>query len=65
MKKANMSALAPYHYLKIIFVGVLGYLIFGQSPDNSVYFGYVLIIASGIFLMKHEHKIDKKEKNGD
>ena len=58
-----MSALAPYHYFKIIFVGVLGYLIFGQSPDNAVYFGYLLIISSGIFLMKYEHKIDKKEKN--
>jgi S-adenosylmethionine uptake transporter len=63
MKKASMSALAPYHYFKIIFVGVLGYLIFGQSPDNAVYFGYALIISSGIFLMKYEHKIDKKEKN--
>ncbi|WP_458692970.1 hypothetical protein [Candidatus Bandiella numerosa] len=62
MKKANMSALAPYHYLKITFVGILGYLIFGQSPDNSVYFGYILIIGSGIFLMKHEHKINKREK---
>jgi len=62
MKKANMSSLAPYHYFKIIFVGVLGYLIFGQSPDDSVYFGYILIIGSGIFLMKHEHKINKREK---
>ena len=62
MKKANMSALAPYHYLKIIFVGILGYLAFQQKPDQLVYIGYILIIASGIFLMKHEHSISKSNK---
>lgn len=64
MKKANMSALAPYHYLKIIFVGIMGYLIFGQSPDNTVYYGYIMIIGSGIFLVRHEHKINNMEKMG-
>ena len=63
MKKANMSALAPYHYLKIMFVGILGYIVFQQEPDQLVYIGYILIISSGIFLMKHEHKINKINKN--
>jgi len=54
MKKANMSALAPYHYLKIIFVGVLGYLVFDQKPDPFTYSGYFLIITSGVFIARYE-----------
>jgi drug/metabolite transporter (DMT)-like permease len=60
MKKANMSALAPYHYMKIVFVGILGFLLFDELPDPAVYIGYMLIIGSGIFLMRHEHSLRKK-----
>ena len=56
MKNANMSSLAPYHYLKIIFVGILDYLLFGQQPDHYVVVGYLLIIAAGIYLIKYEDK---------
>lgn len=59
MQKANMSVLAPYHYMKIIFVGILGYVLFKESPDDAVYIGYALIMASGIFLMRYEHNIQK------
>ena len=63
MQKANMSALAPYHYLKIIFVGILGYIMFKQKPDEYVFFGYLLIIGAGTFLMKYEYQMNKKVMN--
>ncbi|WPX96025.1 DMT family transporter [Candidatus Bandiella euplotis] len=62
MQKANMSALAPYHYMKIVFVGILGYLLFNEAPDSTVYMGYALIILAGIFLMKYEHAIQKDKQ---
>ncbi len=62
LKKANMSALAPYHYLKIIFVGILGYIVFKQEPDKLTYIGYIFIISAGIFLIKHEHTVNKVKK---
>ncbi|MFQ3307539.1 MAG: drug/metabolite transporter (DMT)-like permease [Candidatus Midichloriaceae bacterium] len=60
MQKANMSTLAPYHYIKIVFVGILSYLIFGQTLDSNVYAGYLMIIVSGVFLIRHEKNIQKK-----
>ena len=61
MKKANMSDLAPYHYLTIIFVGILGYLVFEQKPDQNVIFGYLLIIGSGVYLIRYEHQVNKRK----
>ena len=63
MKKANMSDLAPYHYLKIIFVGILGYLVFQQKPDQNVIFGYLLIIGAGVYLIRYEHQLNKRKIN--
>lgn len=59
LKIAEMSVVAPFDYSKLVFGGILGYCFFGNVPTISAYIGYVLIIASGIYLLKIE-AADKK-----
>ena len=59
IKKTNMSILAPYHYLNIIFVGIIGCVFFNQSIDNNACLGYIMIISSGIFLIGSKLKKDQ------
>lgn len=59
LKIAEMSAVAPFDYSKLVFGGVLGYCFFNNAPTVSAYIGYALIIGSGIYLLKIEAR-DKK-----
>src|SRR6185369_8034788 len=45
-KLAPASALAPYVYTQLIWVIILGYLVFGQVPNNWTIAGATIVIAS-------------------
>ena len=60
LKIAEMSVVAPFDYSKLVFGGVLGYCFFGTAPSLSAYIGYFLILASGIYLLRHQVKEKRK-----
>ncbi|MBS0236583.1 MAG: DMT family transporter [Proteobacteria bacterium] len=53
-KYADISTVMPFDYSRLIFTGVLGYLVFGELPDEFSYIGYCLIVLSGLYFMQHE-----------
>lgn len=53
---AKVSVAAPFHYTQIIWGVILGYFIFGDVPDLWTLTGAAIIIASGIWLIRHENK---------
>lgn len=62
LKYADLSTVIPFDYSRLIFAGLLGYLLFGETPETGSYFGYALIVISGVYLVKSEAKRRKKIK---
>ena len=51
---APASVLAPFLYQQIIWMVLLGYLVFGDVPDTAVVIGAAIVIASGGYLLYRE-----------
>ncbi len=52
----QVSALAPYRYLELIFATVFGYLLFGEIPGSYVIIGAAIIIPSTLMIALYETK---------
>ena len=55
-KNADVAVTSPFEYTSFIFVGVMGYLFFAEIPGQSVIYGGILIILSGIFSIPAQKK---------
>jgi drug/metabolite transporter (DMT)-like permease len=53
------SLIAPFTYVNMIWATVYGYLVFGQLPDGLSAVGMAIIVASGVGLVLHEHRISR------
>jgi drug/metabolite transporter (DMT)-like permease len=51
---ADASVLAPFSYTQLLWVGILGFLIFGEVPDIWTVTGAVFIVASGLYTAHRE-----------
>jgi drug/metabolite transporter (DMT)-like permease len=56
---APASVLSPYVYTQLIWVIILGYLVFGQVPNNWTIAGATIVIASGLYLLNRERKMGR------
>ena len=54
--RAEASLLAPYNYTKLLWVAVLGYLIFGDIPSLDMWIGAVIIVSAGFYVFYREKK---------
>ena len=59
-KRAPASVLAPFQYLEIISATALGFLIFGDFPDTTTWFGIAIIVASGLYVFHREQKVARQ-----
>ena len=55
-QNAEASRLAPFEYVLIIWVTLLSYLVWSELPDGQTLLGVTLIIGSGIYVVRREHK---------
>ena len=51
---ADASVLAPFSYTQLLWVSILGFLIFGEIPDVWTVTGAVFIVASGLYTAHRE-----------
>jgi drug/metabolite transporter (DMT)-like permease len=51
---ADASVLAPFSYAQLLWVGVLGFLVFGEIPDVWTVIGAVFIVGSGLYTAHRE-----------
>lgn len=58
--KYEISTVVPFRYSKMVFSGLLGYFFMQQVPLASAYLGYILIIISGLLLLRYEVRQAKK-----
>jgi len=53
MHFAPPSIVAPIDYIRLIWVALLGYFIWGEIPDMISWVGMAIIVFSGIYLVRH------------
>ena len=51
LRVGELSAIMPFRYSRIVFLLILGVLVFGELPSLSMLIGSALIIASGVYIM--------------
>jgi len=50
-RHASAAVLGPFLYQQILYMTLLGWLVFGQVPDASVVAGAAVVVASGLYLL--------------
>jgi drug/metabolite transporter (DMT)-like permease len=58
-KNAPAAAVAPFHYSQMITGSLLGYFIWGDLPNTYLVAGAMVIIASGVYLVRHERRASR------
>ena len=56
---APASVLSPFVYTQLIWVVILGYLVFDHVPTGWTMAGAAMVIASGLYLLYRERRIGK------
>jgi len=56
-RHAGISTLAPFDYTSMIWALGLGYLMFGNVPQQIVLAGAVVVISAGLFVIWREHQL--------
>ena len=59
---APASTLSPFIYQQILYMSVLGYLVFGDVPRSAVVFGAIVVVASGLYLLLRERSGEPQKK---
>jgi drug/metabolite transporter (DMT)-like permease len=54
---AEASLIAPFDYTSMLWALVLGYLVFSELPDASVFVGAAIIAAAGLFVIWRERQL--------
>ena len=58
-ERAPASLLAPYGYSEIVMATVVGYVAFGDFPDQWTWIGVAVIVCSGIYISLRERRLHK------
>ena len=53
---ASAAVLAPFLYQQIVYMGLLGWLVFGHVPDVAVVSGAAIVTFSGLYLLYREFR---------
>ncbi len=58
-KLAPASVLSPFIYTQLIWVVILGYLVFDHVPNELTMVGAAVVICSGLYLLYRERQVGK------
>ena len=59
LRVGELSAIMPFRYSRIVFLLILGILVFGERPSVSMLLGSALVIFSGVYIMWREQLLAK------
>lgn len=54
LKLADASTLAPFSYLQLVFVAVLAWLLFAETPDGYTALGATIVIGASLYIARRE-----------
>lgn len=59
---ASASKVAPFIYSQLLWMTLLGLIVFGDVPDGWTLFGASIICMSGFYIMNRERKIARQDR---
>ena len=62
LRYAPSATLAPLHYLEIVSAVILGFLIFGDFPNNLALTGIFVILTAGLYVVWRERQLERKAR---
>ena len=57
LRGTEIAYTAPFRYTVIVYALILGYVVFGDVPDNWSMLGIVLVVGSGLFTLYRERRL--------
>lgn len=61
-KIGEATALIPFDYTRLVFAGVIGYVVFFEVPDLWTITGAAIIVASTLYIALREARLGRKER---
>lgn len=62
LKLADASTLAPFSYLQLVFVAVLAWLLFGETPDRYTALGAAIVIGASLYIARREASLARQQR---
>ena len=53
---AEASAVQPYSYTLLVWAAVMGWLAFGDIPDEWTILGAAIVVLSGLYTWHHDRR---------
>lgn len=60
---APASTLSPFVYTQLIWMVILGYVIFGDFPDAFTITGGLIVVGSGLYIFRREARLARLARN--
>jgi drug/metabolite transporter (DMT)-like permease len=64
-KSGEMSAVAPFEYLRLPFAVFAGWLVWGEMPVIWTYVGAAIVIASALYIAHREHQLARERRTAE
>ena len=61
-KAGEMSAVAPFEYLRLPFAVFVGWLIWGEMPEVWTYVGAAIVIGSALYIAQREAQLHRERR---
>jgi len=59
-RHAEAAVLAPITYLRLVFIGSGGYLLFGEIPDQQTLIGAAIIVSATLYVARRETMLKRR-----
>jgi drug/metabolite transporter (DMT)-like permease len=56
-RHADVSVVAPFEYISLIFSIIVGYIFFKVVPTSTMLIGGVIVVGAGLFIIWREHAL--------
>jgi drug/metabolite transporter (DMT)-like permease len=53
-RNAPAAVIAPFDYVSMLYVSLIGYAVWGDVPDSALLLGAVIVVASGLYILQRE-----------
>lgn len=60
LKLAEASTLAPFSYLQLVFVALLAWLLFNETPDEWTVIGASIVIGASFYIARREARLARE-----
>jgi len=62
MRVGEISFVAPFRYTSLVWALILGWVVFGDWPETITLIGATIVVASGIFTLYREARLNRRAR---